>query len=350
MKKATQLLLLLLFCGASLTAQDFHYSQFHNAPVNLNPALTGVFRGDTRLMANYRSQWSAVPVDYMTFTASADHKFIRRTANKSFFAGGLALHYDQAGLSNLRLIDLNLSGSLTHQFRPWFLGTVGARVGVGQRAFQTGSLTFDNQYDPILGAFDPNLSSQEDFDRTSFFYPDISLGFNLRFQQYKEGELVDRLERRSKLDIGLGVFHLNRPDQSFYDDDNAPLGIRLSPYAMGTLQLGKSFDLIANATGQFQSPYTELVGMLGARVHLNRQLGKQLALQLDFGYRYNDFADAFFPGLEIFYNNWQFGITYDVNVSPFEVATRQRGGIEVSLRYVIRKVPPLGYFQICPLI
>jgi type IX secretion system PorP/SprF family membrane protein len=336
----------------ALQAQDFHYSQFYNAPLNLNPALTGIFRGDARVAGIYRSQWSSVPVDYMTFSLSADKQFVRRTAKTGFFSGGLAFNYDRAGYSKLYLINVGLSGSYTKRFTQTFFGTVGAQVGVGQRAFKTGDLTFDRQFDDTRGTYDPNLSNGEDFSNTSNMYVDFSAGLNLRLQSLRDDALVDRLEKRSKLDVGLGFFHLNRPDQSFLEGDKAPLSMRLSPYLLGVVQLGKSdFDLVANATAQFQNPYREYLGMLGIRYHLSRDLGNQVALQLGGAYRFNDdFGDAFVPGIELSYNAWEAAFTYDINVSDFNVATRQRGGPEVSVRWYLRKVRALPYRYICPLI
>jgi hypothetical protein len=63
----------LLFSAGSY-AQDLHFSQFYNAPLNLNPGLTGVFSGDLRFGANYREQWASVPVPYLTFSAAFDQK------------------------------------------------------------------------------------------------------------------------------------------------------------------------------------------------------------------------------------------------------------------------------------
>ena len=53
-------------------AQDIHFSQFNNSPLNLNPAQTGLFNGDWRFVGNLRNQWSSVPVPYRTFSLSTD--------------------------------------------------------------------------------------------------------------------------------------------------------------------------------------------------------------------------------------------------------------------------------------
>jgi len=70
----SMVVLMLSTLSGTSSAQDFHYSQFYNAPLHLNPALTGIFRGDIRAMGNYKSQWTDVPVDYKTVTLAVDKK------------------------------------------------------------------------------------------------------------------------------------------------------------------------------------------------------------------------------------------------------------------------------------
>jgi type IX secretion system PorP/SprF family membrane protein len=351
LRKTTHIWIMMILFISSLTAQDIHFSQFYNAPSILSPGLTGIFNGDTRITGLYRNQWRSVPVDYMTFSGAVDKKFAGRNIAEGFFAGGLSFNYDQAGLSKLRLINFNLSGSYTKKFSEGVFATLGAQVGLGQRSFKTDALTFDNQYDPLREWYDPALPTGEDFSNTGNLYIDFSAGYNLRFQALNDNALVDRLTKRSKLDIGIGVFHLNKPDQSFLDSPKSPLSIRLSPYALGTLQLGNSVDLIANFSAQFQKPYREYVGLLGGKIHINRQLGRQVALQLGIGYRFNnEFGDAYYPAAELQFNSLKVAFSYDINISEFDVATQRRGGPEISVQYIIKKVKPLPAFKICPLI
>lgn len=58
--------------SAVLCAQDIHWSQFEYAPLQLHPAQTGLFNGNYRVAANYRSQWFDVPVAYRTVAVSFD--------------------------------------------------------------------------------------------------------------------------------------------------------------------------------------------------------------------------------------------------------------------------------------
>jgi len=56
----------LSFLGLALCfsagAQDIHFSQFFETPLLRNPALAGIFTGDVRIQAVYRTQWASVTV------------------------------------------------------------------------------------------------------------------------------------------------------------------------------------------------------------------------------------------------------------------------------------------------
>ncbi len=341
---------LLFFCllGGALQAQDIHYSQFYNAPMNLNPALTGIYRGDARFAGNYRQQWTPW-VHFVTFTGMADMKFYPKAPRPGFFAGGLTFNYDQAGLSKLQLLQLGASASYTRRMSNHSYLTLGAMLSGNQRGFKLGALTFDEQFDPGRGRFDPSRSNGEQNLNTTNYFFDFSAGLNFRLQSLSDNADVDELQKRSKLDLGIGIFHLNRPDQSFFDESKARLLMRFSPYATGTLQLGSSdLDLVANVSAQFQGPYREYLGLMGLNIHLEKTPGRQFSIQPAIGYRFDDFGDAFYPALQGSYNNWRIGLSWDVNVSEARAATRRNGGPEVSVQYIISR--PLPKFKICPLI
>src|ERR1700710_1955242 len=71
------LLLMLLFKGLTGVAQDHLYSEFFNAPLYLNPALTGQFKADLRVDMIYRNQWTNVPGPLSYFTGSIDYNIPR---------------------------------------------------------------------------------------------------------------------------------------------------------------------------------------------------------------------------------------------------------------------------------
>ena len=68
------------------------------------------------------------------------------------------------------------------------------------------------------------------------------------------------------------------------------------------------------------------------------------------GLRRDKIQDAYWPTFEVSYNNLNVGLNYDFNTSQFDIATENKGGMELSVRYIISKVRPLPEFKVCPLI
>ena len=332
------LLGVLLFClSFSVLGQDIHYSQFFNSPLNMNPALTGIFNGDVRYAANYRNQWSSVPVPYMTFTGSWDQKFYPKKGDAGFWSGGVLFNYDRAGDSRLRLVQLGLSGSYTYLLTPQNLITGGLQLGGAQRAFTNGSnLQWENQFDGRQ--FDPTLSSGENFDRTSLFFADISAGLNYRWQK----------SPRTKIDLGGAAYHVNSPKQSFYKED-IKLPLRYALQLITSFKLSDLFDFQLHGTGQFQGTAKELVPGAAFKIYVNQKRGKEFALTLGALARYSDYFDAVTPMIAFDYQQWYVGLSYDINISELQVATNRRGGPEISVMYKITNVKPLSEFKVCPI-
>jgi type IX secretion system PorP/SprF family membrane protein len=334
----------MLFCQL-IQAQDFHYTQFYNAPFAISPGLTGVFKEDVRIHANYRRQWavrSSGPV-YETHSVAADLKlWPNRSNSNGFFALGLSLNRDQAGLAKLTLLNLGLNASYTHRLTEHAFLTAGLQGSLNQKRFDISRLSFNEQFDPD-GGFDPDTATGEtNFNKTSNYFG-LGLGLNLRLQRLSERMLVDATRCRNKMDLGFGISNLNQPDQSFEEDLTVRLPRRFTPYVLSYVQLGASkWDLAVNLIGQFQQKYSEMLGVLGFRYHLSQKPGDWKAIQLSGAARFSDNQnadiDAIVPVLELFVNEWRFGISVDVTVSDANTALTRAGGLEFSARYAITKV------------
>ena len=331
----------------SLSAQDIHFSQFGNSPLNLSPGLAGVFGGDMRFVGNYRSQYRSVPVPYTTFSGSVENK-IYWTKGKydRFITGSLMLNYDRQGSLHLTSIQVGIPISVTMPLAKNKFLTVGVTPAFGQRAFDTDRLTFDAQW--IDCVFDPAADAREDqlFQSTNLKYFDLSAGVNLRLQSEA---------KRNRLDVGGGMHHINRPDHDFWSADltnpgNVKLYNKLSFYAMGLLQLSGNFDLVGQGLYQTQGGYKEVVYGGALRLHLNQNPYKELALQVGVDYRHR-YQDALIPHVEVLWRTWTLGFTYDLNIwSDVNIVTNRRGGPEVALIYRLYKVKPLSKFKTCPII
>jgi type IX secretion system PorP/SprF family membrane protein len=317
---------------SGITAQDVHLSQYQYARLQVSPALTGMFNGDKQVSLVHKQQYFAVPVDYLTFSGSYDMKFRDCYDEGGFFSGGVLFNYDQSGDSRLSLASLSINGSYTLPLTNSLFVGGGAYVGLGQRSFSQTDLTWDNQWNGTV--YDPTLSSNESFDKTSFIFLDMGLGANVRLQG----------AHRTKLDVGIGAYHLNQPGYSFYDNSDITLPIRLSFYGMGILKLADIIDLYGNAMYQDQGPYAETVLGGGAIIHLSQRKSREIELHLGAAVRLDD---AIIPMFALAYDGWKGGFSYDVNTSAFDAATDGKGGPEFFLTYTYKRLCPLKQTKVC---
>ncbi|MCB0604244.1 MAG: PorP/SprF family type IX secretion system membrane protein [Saprospiraceae bacterium] len=328
--------IILLSCLTKGYSQnEIHYSQFNNATLNLNPALTGIFNGDKRISGNYKSQWRAVPVDYFTISGNYDQKIYSQKNDKIFFGAGANFNFDQAGDGKFGLLNLNLLGSFTYMVNKHFFVTPGIGLGFGQRSINSAGLSFGDQWRGDYFDSNPPSGEKIDLDKMSFFYPDASAGLNLRLQN----------SSRTKIDAGAGFCHLNAPKIQFYDGSDSKLPITMSLYGLGSLYIAQPFDLILNAAYRKSDSYDETLLGAGLKVYLSTRRGKEFAIVGGVNYRSDD---AWVPTLEVHVNQFRVGASYDINNSPFQIATEKRGGLEVSVQYIITEVKPLKDYRSCP--
>ena len=340
-----RLIVLFLFSPfvEAIMAQDIHYSQFYNSPLNINPAKTGIFNGDKRLNISYRNQWTSI-VPWTTFSGSYDMKFYPQKDRKYFFSGGVLFNYDsQDRLANLNLFNLNLTGSYTYIINEQNLFTGGLLLGFANRAVDINSLTWDSQWNGRN--FDASLDPRELLDTQSKSFIESGLGLNYRWQKSK----------RTKLDLGMGIYHLFEPNVAFRDDlEEVALPRRFALTAVGSFQLADKLDLQLNAMGQFQGDYNEAqIGGL-AKIHVNQARGKETEVHVGLGYRT---SGSLWPIIALQYKNFYVSANYDVDVSSFNDLGSQfpnanlqnPSTIELHFTYIITNVKPFKKVKVCPI-
>lgn len=320
----------------SAQAQDIHFSQFTNAPLTMNPALTGVFSGDYRFVGNFRSQWFSVPVPYTTFAATFDGRILPDRLEKDVLAGGVVFMHDKAGDSQMSTLNLGASLAFSKRITEQLFIGAGVMTTYGQRRFKTENLTFDDQYNGDV--FDPNIISADlgNLTNTSFSYLDFSAGTNIRFQ----------LTRRSWFNLGAALAHINRPRHSFMGAD-ARLDIKWTGMADFSWQVHPKLDVLVQFLMHRQGVYRQTATIGGIRYHLNENPGRETAIFITSGYRWGD-AVEIVAGVN--YQTWQFALSYDINTSAFVPATNRNGAVELSLIYIARRVPRLPVVKICPIL
>ena len=295
---------------SQLRGQDGHYSQFFQAPLYLNPALTGSGLDNLRLGAVYRSQWASLHQPYANYGAYLDIK-------RKIFGLGLLLNQSQAGEASLKTSNLALNLALHKKLADGQnVLSAGLILGLIQQGFNANSFSFDQQYVPGMG-HDPGLSSGENFENTRLLLPDLQLGLNWQFNINRSGPLSGQL--------GISFGHVNQAKASFYSD-NVSYPLKTNIYGLLDFQLSRELFISPKLLFSRQLEAQEM--LIGA--DLVYRLSPFNAFKIGLANRLND-ALVFFAGLEM--NRVVVGISYDNNLSSFKQTGTRNNAIELTATY-----------------
>ena len=324
-----------LFTSSIVDAQDLHFSQFYHSPQNINPALTGVYHQDKRFIANLRSQWASVPVPYQTSSLAYDQKILNdgRLGN-DILGAGVFLNYDIAGDAKMQTTQVGGNIAYTRQLSKRHFLSGGFRVLMAQRRFDISALTFDNQF--IDGTFIPTANTGEDFSNFNYSYIDLGAGINWLFQ----------ISKRMKFHFGTSVLHLNQPQATFFENNDARQSRRWNLHLDATIQLADKIDLMPAAIFSMQEAQQERLFGSGLKYHLDQRFAREKSLIVGMWYRMNDAAITSFG---VSYPTWQATVSYDFNTSDFNNATNGNGGVEFSFIYNITTVKAMTDRKSCPI-
>lgn len=314
-----------LMSSCPVRAQDYHFSQYFNQPLYLNPAMTGLFEGDHRLAFIYRNQWNQLHRAYQNAGISFDTKY----RDWAFGAQLLSLNAGEIGFTRNSLLLsasydlLGKSESMHHLF-------AGVQVGFIQQGFDVSKVTTASQYTPGSG-FDPQSSTMENFDRASQFDLDASVGLT-----WFKGSRNNRFNYFA----GVSVAHLARPDISFLAETER-MPIRYILHGGIKYNLNKYFSIIPQAMVYYEE--LAYANQFGANVNY-ALLQAKASLIAGVHYRSND---AVIPMVGVRYGNFTVNASYDATVSQLNNVSVNPGSFEISLIYVFRNSTYKPRF-ICP--
>lgn len=324
-------ILVLLPCF--LWGQDIHFSQFDIAPMNLNPALAGQFDGDYRFIGNQRTQWRSVTVPYSTIGGSVDARNFNQVAG---LGTGLSIYQDKAGDSRLSTLQVNLAGSFIFNVSKDSLQSfsAGVHLGITSRKIDYSDLQYDNQWNGF--SYDPGLNPNEPYTRDARTYANLNVGMAYFYQP----------ERRKSLTAGISIFNLNTPKQSFYDDDAIKLDPRVVMHVGGEIPVSEDVNVLPALQFQLQGKFVEtIIGGTGKYVLLD-EAGLYRTIFGGLYYRTKD-AGYLLAGMD--YDAWRVGISYDINLSDLKPASNRKGGLEISVVYILKKFRAMDINRrICP--
>ncbi len=339
LNRSVLFIFLFLCLGASLTAQDIHFSFAENNPLVLNPALAGAnYTKEATL--NYRNQWSSLGSPFKTTTAGFSSRIASQKRNATnTVAWGVQFINDRVGdpgmlgnAASLVLADHIQLGSESK------LG-VGLSFGIGQRALRQTEGQWASQYNGVT--YDPSAPSGEAFENLDFRFADAGLGI-----LYTYGRRGGTLARSEDLVINTGVsaYHVNRPNSSFIREGDERLPVRYSAFANAEIAIAdRDAAVLPGLYYHRQGAFQEL--LLGASYKLKvisdtRYTGfnKPLAFSLGLFGRWQDAAVA---KLRLDWDQYSFGYAYEFNTSRLNPYTNGTGAHEIFLRFIVPDSRPL---------
>lgn len=307
----------LLFIGNILFAQDIHFSQFYNSPLNLNPACTGAIDGNIRGVLNYRNQWNSVAVPFVTSSVSVDGKMLNDLLKGDAIGIGMNIISDKVGegrLSNFQMM-INASYQKVFGSEKEHMIAFGIQSGFFQRKIDYTNLTFSSQY--TNGDFNTNLISGENLTDNNISNIDIHSG--ILYQLRKVSGFG--------MNAGFSVYHLLRPNESLTGSiARIPLRYALHWGIKSWLSEKTSFE--PDILFMKQNKAKEL--NIGGRINHAFKTKNDIMMNAVFGTGYRT-SDALILLAGAKYSTWEVYFSYDINTSNLHPATNYNGGFELSI-------------------
>ena len=313
-------------------AQDPRFAQFYASPLTLNPAMTGVYEGQFRFIANYRELYSSVLGNQAFRTIAAGFDTRQQVSRGNYVGLGISAMRDAAGLANFS----RSSGALSASFMKQLGGgrysandqylIAGAQIGFGQQGLNWNKLWFSNQYDIGSGVNVDSPTGESFTGENSKMYLDFNAGV-LWYALFEENRSIY---------FGGAFHHLNAPNISFLNEDSE-LPRRWVVHAGGEIPFTKELSLLPAVAvmGQNKSMSTTA----GANFRFTNREWRELALRaggwvhvvnkLDSGFSMDAITATAILELE----RWNLGFSYDITTSDLTLANNGRGAFEVSLIY-----------------
>ncbi len=348
MKKIYALMITVCYCAVAL-AQDIHYSQFYNAPLLLNPALTGFTQGNARIGVNYRNQWFSATHDgffkppFMTTALNADMPI---KVKNDILGVGLVLANDQAGANTFTTVIAQASVSYiktlgkddNHRL------SAGFQIGYTYQSIRTDNFQFYNQFDQT-NQFQSTTSSNENISNTKTGY--LNLNFGLLW--------YGKVSERFAMYFGGSFYNVTTPKHSILPNQKRDLYWRWNLQNGLDIKIGDKSHILPSLMFMMQGVNNQMNTGLGFGYDINDDMALTIGLynRINPHKKINDFrgtnGDALIPYGSYEIKGFKIGVSYDATISKLKQAGGGVGAFEIMLGYTIRnKDYDYGNSLVCP--
>ena len=310
---------LLLSC-LKLFAQDPNYSQFFTSPLTISPALAGNGDEKLRIMSTLRSQSIGIGANYNTRTIAVDGKIYNNPETLTYIGlGGLLMMEDAAnGAYKSNYMSINGSCHIALDQSDWIHGlTVGLGLIYNKTSINAGDLSTGQQlysmgFNRTLPTADPTLKNVPGA---------LSICAGLAYT-FTTDEMV--------VDLGVAGYRFYKTKQSVFDDASQFTSPRYDTHFSMNKLLKERLNVTVNGLYQIQNNVQGFT--MGGHFGLSHSDDKESPRILNIGAYYR-VGDALIPYVGYIFNDFQFGITYDVQVSQQKTGSVTPKSLEISFIY-----------------
>ena len=313
------LLKIFFVCSISFSfAQDVHFSQFNVPKSNLNPALAVDYDGAYRGVLMYRNQWAQMNKPLNTVLLSFDKKIYFYSDEIDVGVVYVNDHYSGFNQSTNKVL---LNGAYRKNINGHIL-MGGLQTGVVFKQTDLANQTFDQQWEYENGVFNPNAANGEDQLTDSEVYWDLNIGFAWSKQ----------VSEKFKPTIGFSVFHVNRPKDSYFNEHSHRLKMRHTFYGAFIYNLNHRFSFNFNSMLMTTAKVQDVMTM--GKIKYETGFSYVPSINVGVAYRTGlDISDAIIPVFGFAIQTFDFGFSYDFNMSSLSDYTVMKTTFEMSIVY-----------------
>lgn len=322
---------ILVFNSVCTSAQDLHFSQIAQMPLLLNPGATGIMDGEVRASMQHRNQWIGSNGKFNNTLVALDFNLLKdENFSKGYLGLGAFFYNDGAGDGNYgkKSGSLSMSGVLPLGRGGNHSLSLGLQAGFASTSINEQNLVFESQWNGTT--YDPTILSGEPIV-PSFSYSDVSTGLYYTVDGSKS---TFAGKSNSKLNLGVALFHANKPQLRYTIGSFERLNRKLVAHANYIKDLGGSrVQMSLNAAQFFQGKHRETIagGVFAYKFGTQTNDPGSSSL-LGVGFHVRSLL-AVIPSVVLQHKGFRFEVSYDATVSYWRKA-QGGGSFELSLVYM----------------
>jgi hypothetical protein len=206
-------------------------------------------------------------------------------------------------------------------------------MGISNVGFNYSRMTFDDQYQN--NSYSSNNGTGENFAKNASTFGDFNFGTALQYA----------IKQRAFVQYGISYHHFTNPKLTFQNNNNIKIDAKLNNYLCFAYPIGAKTDIVAEVLYSHQGKYNEIISGAQVKFHLDEKTNQSASVGL-----YYRAKDAVIARLGYQIKTLTAGVSYDVNTSKFIAATNRRGGFEIYVTYIFKKIIPfVPKTRVCPI-